>query len=160
MVQHAKSSTLDAIIIHLISRLCYSVIRTDQSVHIMQHEVESMPQNPLKSLKWLQAVGSHCITSHMSTSGRVQLADPGGEEAQLRQRGGGSQTHGTLNRNQTAAGAAFSTFWCQCVNRMLLMFRTDMLRLQSINTGEELYNAYLHFHQQLEEVRSLICFYP
>ncbi len=48
----------------------------DQSVHITQHEEEIMLQKPLKSTKWLQAVGIDCITSHMSTSGSVQLADP------------------------------------------------------------------------------------
>lgn len=128
MVEHAKSSTLNAIIIHLISRfapMLFSDLHTvDQSVHITQHEGEIMLQNPLKSTKWLQAVGTNCITSHMSTSGSVGLADPGGEEVQLRQRGGGSPTHGALNRNQTAACAAFSAFWSECLAfcpRMLMM---------------------------------------
>lgn len=114
MAEHAKSSTFNAIIIRSISRFTLMLFSdfyaVDQSVHITQHEAEIMLQNPPESTKRLRALGINCVSSHMSTSGSARPADPGGEGAQLRRRGAGSQTRGALNRNQTAACAAFSAF--------------------------------------------------
>lgn len=53
--------------------------------------------------------------------------------------GRGRRTHGASNRNQIAAGAAFSAFSSKCVNRMSSVVWTDMFTLANINTRAALW---------------------
>lgn len=80
----------------------------------------------------------------MSTFGSVRLADPGGEVVQLRQRGGGSQTHGGLNRNQRAACASFFCLLIQAREQNVLhLDANDALKVCAVITASALHTAML-----------------
>lgn len=71
--------------------------------------------NPLND--W--TVGSYCLTSHMSTSGSVRLAHPGGEEAQPRQRE--ANTRRIKTESNSSRCYFFTACSSKCVNRMSLI---------------------------------------
>ena len=87
-----------------------------------------------------EAVGSGCFQGQKSTSGGV-WPSPGEAAAPRRD----SDT-GRIKQESN------SSRW-----RALLMIGADMLKVAGVNTAELLYNAYVHFRQQLEKVHSHIC---